>query len=78
MKIPVWILSLAVTAMLGLQAWTLQQIVDLKVSDSALTARVDNLANLAYEKIDANSAAQVANAAGADSFHGHPVPGVLH
>ena len=40
MKIPVWLVSLTVCALLSLQAWTLNEIVSLKVSVATLTARI--------------------------------------
>lgn len=50
MKIPTWLASILVTAIVGLQCWTLNEIVSLKISVAALSERVNQATNHLVQK----------------------------
>ncbi len=46
MKIPAWLASLSVAALLGLEGWTLNEVVSLEKHVSAIEAKIDLRAEL--------------------------------
>ena len=47
MKTPTWFATLAFGALLSLEAWTLNAVIDLKVTVATLATRLDNTKHLA-------------------------------